>query len=305
MAPTGSQVLCVADNARYDEDVHLRVPAGARLVFVAAAWPDGGGGVPGFYLPDGLRAHLHGTLTITGGPGSSVVLDGVLLDGDLTIAPGLLGSLTVSQSTIAGRITVLGPAAGSHTAGLDTAGSNGDLQVRVVRSLVGGIELGAVVPGLSVTDSVVDAALDPRAVSGAAAVSGTTVHAAFDGVTVRGEVTVRSIDASSCVFDGPLSIAHRQTGSLRYCYTRPGSPTPRRFQCVPAEVWGQEARPLAGVRLDAAGRVGALIFVVDGPPETDVFIAEGEFPFLSPSSRASPVPAPNRCTFYRSLLTKR
>ena len=42
--------------------------------------------VAGRYVPDGLRPHVQGTLTVTGGPGSSVVLDGLMLEGDVVVA---------------------------------------------------------------------------------------------------------------------------------------------------------------------------------------------------------------------------
>jgi hypothetical protein len=83
------------------------------------------------------------------------------------------------------------------------------------------------------TDSVVDGVS-----GGPALVSGEAVHAAFDGCTVLGDVTVRSLDASSCVFDGIVTAAYRQVGCLRYCCTGPGSRTPRRFRCVPADAAG-------------------------------------------------------------------
>jgi hypothetical protein len=156
-----------------------------------------------------------------------VVVDGILLEGDLVVAPGTLGSLTVSQTTVTGRVRT----------DLDDR-TNGDLRVRVVRSVVGGIALGPVVPGLSIADSVVDAGDEDGPAAPGPAVVGETVHAALEGTTVRGAVAVRSVDASSCVVDGPLTVAHRQTGTLRFTYTRPGSPTPRRFHCVPADSWG-------------------------------------------------------------------
>lgn len=229
---TGTRVLSVGDNAGHRADLRVEVAAGDRLVLVAAAWPvaDDAPGEPGCYLPDGLRAHLRGTLRITGGAGSSVVLDGILLEGDLVVDAGGLGALTVSQSTVTGRIRTPAP---------DAEQPRGALSVRLVRSLVGGVALGPLAADLSVLDSVLDPVLDPAldpAPAGPPAVDCPAGHARFDGVTVRGAVTLRSIDASSCVFDGPLDVADRQTGSLRYCYSRPGSPTPRRFRCVPAEV---------------------------------------------------------------------
>ena len=77
-------------------------PAATRLVVVAAAWR-GRSSRPassrsarlGLYDPQGLRPRLAGTLTVTGaGAGSSVVLDGLVVEGDVVVGPADLGSLT-------------------------------------------------------------------------------------------------------------------------------------------------------------------------------------------------------------------
>lgn len=229
----GTYVISIGDSASYPGALDVAIPAATRLVLVAAGWPDRvllNGDVlapqPGVYVPDGLRPHLAGTLTVTGGPGSSLVLDGIALEGDLVVAAGDLGALTVAQSTVTGRIRVAG----------DPGAANGDLQLMGVRSILGGVELDAPVPTLAMTDSAVDA--------GAGAVTGGFVHASFEGCTIFGDVAVRSLDASSCVFDGTVTAARRQVGCLRYSYTGPGSQTPRRYQCVPADAAGAAAGPV-------------------------------------------------------------
>ncbi|MEO3807257.1 hypothetical protein [Nonomuraea sp. B1E8] len=219
----GTYVVSIADSATYPGDLAVTVPAGTRLVLVAATWParrlPGGevlAPVPGRYAPGGLRPHLRGTLRIDGGPGSSVVVDGLLIEGDLVVEPGRLGHLTVAHTTVTGALR-----AGSTT---------GRLHLRLSRSMVGEVELARTVPLLSVDTSVLDATA-----GGDAALTGEGVHACLEGTTVRGAVRVRSIDASSCVLDGPLEVADRQVGCLRFSYVAPGSRTPRRYRCVPAD----------------------------------------------------------------------
>ncbi|MEQ7128700.1 phage tail protein [Actinopolymorpha sp. B11F2] len=252
----GTYVVSVGDSASYVDSLRVDIPPATRLVLVAASWPTRimrSGEVlaptPGAYVPDGLRPHVLGSLTVTGGPGSSLVLDGLAVEGDLVVEPGRLGALTVAHSTVTGRIQVEGA----------DGGTNGDLQVRIVRGIVSGIELTAPVPVLSMTDSVVDGAApsllprtharrDSMALAGAAAVSGAAVHASFEGCTVRGDVEVRSMDASSCVFDGAVTVEHRQVGCLRYSFAGPGSRTPRRYRCVPAEPGGAAIAPVYAAR---------------------------------------------------------
>jgi hypothetical protein len=52
--------------------------------------------------------------------------------------------------------------------------------------------------------------------------------------TVIGEVHVHTIElAENSIFDGNIRVARRQTGCVRFCSVRPGSRTPRRYQCQP------------------------------------------------------------------------
>lgn len=226
-APGDTYVVSVADSATYEEGgLTVTVPAGSRLVLVAAKGradgPETGG-----YTPDGVRPHLLGDLTVKGGAGSSVVLDGLALEGHLVVAPGALASLTISQCTVAGPLRV-------EKKGRN---GNGELQINVIRSVLTGsgpaIDLNDLVPSLCVSDSAIDGK-----------VTGASVHASFEGSTIRGDVTVRSLDASSSVLDGTVTAEHRQTGCLRYSYTGPASRTPRRYRCVPEDAHGKAPAPV-------------------------------------------------------------
>lgn len=211
--------ISIRDSASYPDALEVEIPPKTRLVIVAADWPmrvlrngEVRAPQPGVYSPDGVRPHLAGPLRVTGGAGSSLVLDGVVLGDELVVAPGDLGSLTITQSTLAGATRVLS----------DLTATNGDLRIRVQRSIIADIDLAAPVPELTVTDS---------AVTGA--VIGASVHADFDGSTVFGPVTVRLLNGSSCVFDAAVTVEHRQLGCLRFSYAAAGSRTPRRFRCAP------------------------------------------------------------------------
>jgi hypothetical protein len=302
-SPAGaSYVVAIGDSASYPGDLAVTLPAATRLVLVAATWAErvlaGGEVLPppvGVYAPEGVRPHLAGTLTVTGGPGSSLVLDGVVLEGDLVVAPGALGSLTVSQCTVAGAVEVRGNA----------AGPNRDLDVLLVRSAAARVGLAPTVPEVALRDSVLDAALalplassaptsgtlasqrttfgevappddaDGAGADGAGAdgadpaVRGDGAHLSVEGSTVRGEVRVRTLDATSSVLDGRVVTEHRQTGCVRYCYVGPGSRVPRRFRCVPAA--DGERAPAPVYASDRPGSPSYLELAASCPVE----IAEG------------------------------
>ncbi len=224
----GTHVIAIGDDETYPGDLTVHVPAATRLVLVAATWAErvlaGGEVLPpplGSYDPQGLRPHLAGTLTITGDGGSSVVLDGLVVTGDVVVGESRLGSLAVSQCTIAGALRV----------GLG-APSNLGLEARLVRSVCGPVRFGPAAASLRVCDSVVD----PRAFGEPGeqvAVAGAGLVLDVQASTVRGRVAVRTLEASSAVLDGHVEVEHRQTGCVRYSYIEPGSRVPQRFRCVP------------------------------------------------------------------------
>jgi hypothetical protein len=52
--------------------------------------------------------------------------------------------------------------------------------------------------------------------------------------TVFGEIRTHSIElAENCIFDGPITVARRQRGCMRFCSVRPDMRTPRRYECQP------------------------------------------------------------------------
>lgn len=229
----GTQVLSVADSETYAGALDIEIPAESRLVLVAATWRgrqllngDVEAPVPGVYSPDGLRPRILGDVVVTGAAGSALLLDGLVVDGDLVVRAGDLRSLTLSQCTVAGRVVVEGT--------IDDG--NRELAVSVRRSLVGGIELVGTVPALSVLDSVVDPALtdalaDPAAQGPAVTAPGT--HVTVDGSTLFGTLDARILDVTSSLCTELVTVVDRQRGCARFSYLAPGSRTPRRFRCVP------------------------------------------------------------------------
>ncbi|MDP5181579.1 hypothetical protein QOZ88_02930 [Blastococcus sp. BMG 814] len=228
-----TSVVSVGDSGAYAGPLAVRLPAQTRLVVVAAAWPDTvrvdgtmAPPAPGVHHPDGLLPRLQGDLAVTGEAGSSLVLDGLVVDGDVVVGDGELGSLTLSSCTVSGRVRV---EAGSR--------ANRGLRVSLFRTVAGGVDLPPTVPALLLTDSRLDGR-GQRCVVGAAA------HLSAEGSTLRGDVEVRSLDASSCLLDGTVIVEHRQTGCLRFSYVGPGSRVPRRFRCVPPSESEPGPRPV-------------------------------------------------------------
>ena len=257
VAVGGTFVVAVGDSARYAvpagaPGATVTVPPATRLVVVGAAWRrrvTGPGEVEppvvGRYEPQGLRPRLGGTLTVTGaGAGSSVVLDGLVVEGDVVVA-GTLGSLTLSSCTVGGRIRVT-----------DADG----IVVRALLSRCSGVTTGAdVIATLVLQDSMLDAGVPEEPADADAdgrdgppaappppqpAIEGSRLALVVHGSTVVGTVTTRTLDGSNAVLDGRVVVDDRQAGCLRYSYVARGSRVPRRFRCSPLPTAQPWVRPV-------------------------------------------------------------
>ena len=216
LTPGQVGVIAVTDSATYDSDLEVGVPAGDRLVLVAASWPagDAAPAAPALELISqsarGLRPHLIGNVLVRGdgGAGSAFVMDGISLEGDVTVQPGDLGALVLADTTqVAGEISV---------------SENPHLTVDVRRSVLAGLSLRGV-PTAQLADCVLyadtldapDARVDVQA------------------CTLLGPATARILTAGNTLFCAPVAARSLQSGCVRFSYLAPGSRTPRRYRCQP------------------------------------------------------------------------
>lgn len=225
-------VIAVMDSRTYAEDLTgartIVVPPASRLLIVAAGWPEiEGTRVPGRLAPQGVRPHLRGDISVRG-PGDAasgegrLILNGLLVEGSLSVLAGSLGALELAHSTIA-------PGTGSLA--VERSDSEGErntgLSVSIERSICGPIQLLDSVPQLRIDDSIVDAG-DGAAVSAPGAV------VAVRRSTVFGGTNASVMEADDTIFTGEVNIARRQTGCLRFSsLPDKESRTPRRYACQP------------------------------------------------------------------------
>ena len=262
-AAGGSCVVAVTDGAAYQQDPDVTVPASTRLVVVAAAWrgrrtapgelePP----VVGRYEASGLRPRVEGTLGVTGGAGSSVVIDGLVVTGDVVVRS--TGSVTLSSCTVGGRVRVLD-------------GSDG-LVLRVLRSRCAGVSSGPDTVTVEVEESTVDAAPPPGGAPAAPvlpAIEGPRLALTVSGSTVVGGVVVRTLSGTNAILDGRVLVEDRQQGCLRHCFVERGSRAPRRYRCSPSAGAADWVRPVYADR--DRGSPGYLALAPGCPAE----IAEG------------------------------
>jgi hypothetical protein len=175
----------------------------------------------GRITPTERRPHLLGDLQVTGSaPANSpnlgaLVIDGLLVEGKLTVLTGNLGKLRLAHCSLA-------PGKG----GLTVTAQNGELQIELARGVSGQIKITPPVGGLKVVESIVDFA-------GGNAVDALQTDAEIEKCTMLGGVNVRSLEAGNSIFTGLVLVERRQGGCVRFSYVSDVSKTPRRFRCQP------------------------------------------------------------------------
>jgi hypothetical protein len=236
-------VIALLDSRSYAENLtgndKILVPEGSRLLLVAAQWPevDTSDGlrkrVVGQFVPSAVRPHIQGDVSVCGtaradspSPGE-VTIDGLLIEGAVTVLAGNLGRLTVTHSTIApgpGELAV-------NSSSVDREKRNAHLEVTLDHSITGAVSLPEPVHTLRVVDSIVASGLD--GVASAVAIDAPHADAVIERSTIFGATAVRSVESSNAICTGPIIATRRQVGCVRFSFIPPDSLVPRRHRCQP------------------------------------------------------------------------
>jgi hypothetical protein len=222
-------VISILDSRTYAESPPaIQLKPASELLVVAADWPAAPDRQVGDWVPTSRRPHVLGDLVVTGDTGGQdeepgrIALEGMLVEGTVTVSAGDLGALRLADCTVVPSATcVLVDSSGS------AGGDNGGLEVDLERTICGGVELAAGVPELSIKTSIVQAA--------AAAVAAPDAAVRIDACTIIGSTAVRSLNADNSIFTGPVAATRRQIGCVRFCFVPrdPSTSTPRRYRCQP------------------------------------------------------------------------
>lgn len=255
-APGTAGVIVVQDAATYAEALtgpaRIEIPEGSLLAIVAATPASD---EPGDLEPDELRPHLVGDIEVIGtAPGASttpgaLVLDGLLVEGDLTVLDGHLGSLRVAHCTLG----LHDPASPVGVTVQDGATGNPELQVELDHALSGPVQAPETIRSVRLADSVVHAPPDGGGRGPALAAAGGEAGppAVIERCTVLGSVHVRElIRGSESLFLEVVEAERLQVGCMRFSYVPQGSRTPRRYRCQPSLALAERAEALG---LDSPG----------------------------------------------------
>lgn len=248
-------VIAILDNASYDEELtgddgKIIIPEGKKLLIVAAQWLrgripldnewSGELGLNHFLTATRLRPHIKGDISIFGegtdGTGE-LYLNGLLVEGNLTVLVGELGRLGLSHCTLVpekGGLVV-------NSSSSPTGGHNAQLAVSITYSICGSILLPDAVKSLFIADSIIDAVAGAEAEEEAWAITGDSDSAqqfapptTIERSTLLGKTYVKELSlASEVIFTQSVKVERMQAGCVRFSYVPSDSQVPRRFRCQP------------------------------------------------------------------------
>lgn len=241
-------VIVVMDDATYDEpltpaDCIIDMPAGARLAICAGAWPAealAGGAKQrkaGVIAPLGRRPFVASSLRVRGAAAANedagaLVLDGLWFGGKLQVEPGDLGSVELRHVTLGLTAAALGPGVQVKNG---PAGDNARLDLHLHATLCGAIDGGKLAGRIALCDTILceDRVADNDPAKAPLVLDAPQADLEIARATIFGKTRGRTLEADNAIFTGPLTIARRQEGCLRFCFLPGSSRTPRRYRCAP------------------------------------------------------------------------
>ena len=246
-------VISIMDSGSYDlEGVGaIEIPAGRRLLIVAAKWPeitrpDGSKErVAGRFNAADCRPDISGNLSVqgAGNAGGRLYLNGVLLEGFVDVSAGRLEQLSMQHCTLVPGRSLSSDGSPTSPGDPSLVVSTAETRVEIGHSITGGLRVAENVE-LHITNSIVDAtsssgvafsALDGRAAGGTLRIENTTVIGKVH--TALMELATNTIFFSRLAerddWAARVWCERRQSGCIRFSFVPLGSITPRRYQCQP------------------------------------------------------------------------
>ncbi|MCX6923047.1 MAG: hypothetical protein NT154_07545 [Verrucomicrobia bacterium] len=256
-------VIVIMDSGSYDLKgmSDIAIPDGSKLLIIAAGWPqvtDATTGqkqrVRGQFNAFRCRPHLRENIQVKGVPASAknpgkLFLNGLLIEGSLTVTDRIQ-SLSVSHSTLVPGLGLSpegfpkSPGAPSLVVTSSDPNLPSDVSIVIDSSIVGGIRVDTSV-STSVTNSIVDAT-SPLGVAFSGAVgqlAGGLLQVENSTLIGKVHTTLMELATNTIFFArltapdswlAPVWSEQHQAGCVRFSYVPPGSRTPRRYRCQPA-----------------------------------------------------------------------
>jgi hypothetical protein len=241
-------VIVIMDSCSYAAALDIEIKAKSQLLIIAANWPlrdkaDGTGKErrPGDIAASDLRPHLNGDITVRGfvdngsgaddfsnKTGGELTINGLLIEGKLSVNKGNLGILNIISSTLIPDHGGLEIGAGIGINDPLKKLSNQWLNLNLEKTISGPVLLNMTPLGsLQTIDCIIGNGTG-------SAVDAETVPVQFIRSTFLGHVIAKIIEAENSIFNNNVEAIRRQAGCMRYCFLSvKNKNTPRRYRCQP------------------------------------------------------------------------
>lgn len=234
-------VIEITDSGVYEEQININLDENQSLQIRAANRTR-----PVIRLLD-YKTDALDFLSVTGGAGSRFTLDGLLITGRGVRISRREDQPEGDLAEVAIRHSTLVPGWGLHSDCQPRRPAKPSLEVfntqpRLVieHSIIGSIQINENEVKtdpihIQISDSILDATSPEREALGAPGYPAAHAILTIVRSTVFGQIQVHAIDlAENSIFNSPIKVARRQRGCMSFCYyVKPGSRTPRCYNCQP------------------------------------------------------------------------
>jgi hypothetical protein len=232
----GAGVVEITDSGRYAETLDLDAAANARIELRAA-----NGCAP--------IVILSAPMTLRGSTGSDIVLNGLLIVGDLVQVPKTAGNtlrqLTLRHCTLVPGRSLTGEGAPAQPDAVALRIDIADCALRAERCILGALRV-VESADATLTDCALDATAQTRVAYAAPDDAAAGGPLSLTGCTAIGKLHARSLPlVSNSVllaslaaidnWDAPVIAQRRHEGCVRYSLVPPTALVPRRHRCVPGD----------------------------------------------------------------------
>ncbi|MGZ5018055.1 MAG: hypothetical protein ACXV8U_19990 [Methylobacter sp.] len=238
--PFQNAVIEITDSGLYEEQLNIKLKKGQSLQIRAANHKR-----PVIRFSDRPdQFSVSGDPDINGDPNNYFIVDGLLIEGRGLQAEGEIAGIVIRHSTLVPGWSLDPDCEPSQLEEPSIDITNANPCITIEHSIIGSIQVNINEVGLDpilirISDSILDATgsdCDGPACEAIGASGSNTAHAILTVArsTIFGRIHSHAIElAENSIFMGVIRVARRQLGCMRFCYVRPLSRTPKRYNCQP------------------------------------------------------------------------
>jgi hypothetical protein len=241
-----SSIIEIVDSEVYTEHIGVKLAPNQRLEIRSS-----NGARPVVNIV-GANTNRPEALMVSGGSGSALRIDGIVISGRALEISGHLARVDLCDCTLI-------PAGSRENAGRESSEPslalvNTAARISIRNAILGSIRVIRTEPDIApaaclIQRSIVDATSPEAVALGGEEGRVAGIIPTIKCSTILGQTSVHAVAlAENSIFTGRVQVARRQQGCIRFCYLPPESRTPSRYQCQPDPQERKSSETSAGER---------------------------------------------------------